>query len=104
MSQSDTHLRSALVLFPEHFLGVFEKNRERFAPLLAEARQELQELPVPAHVYENYRHAALDHPQPSFMLLPMLYLVMADHTGGITRKHREYLPFYMLAMELVAVL
>ena len=101
---TDTRLSGEVIRFPEQFLGIFERNRDQFAPLLRAAREDLRGLEVPAVVRANYDYAVLEHAQPSFMLLPMMYLAMAEHAGGITERHRRYLPLYMLAMELVAVL
>lgn len=92
------------VLFPGKFQGIFSRVRSRYAPLLEEARATLRALPVPSAVREFYTYGVLEHAQPSFMLLPLMYLIMAEHAGGITPRHRRYLPWYMLAMELVAVL
>ena len=92
------------VRFPERFRGIFERHQERFTLLIAEARDELRILDVPPIIRAQYEYAVLEHAQPSFMLLPMLYLAMADHVGGATERHRRYLPSYLLAMELVAVL
>lgn len=90
--------------FPERFQGLFARTQSRFGPLLHQAREVLRALPVPEAVRPYYSYGVLEHAQPSFMLLPMLYLAMADDQGGITARHRDYLPWYMLAMETVAVL
>jgi geranylgeranyl pyrophosphate synthase len=69
-----------------------------------DARAELAGLDVPAFIRSNFEYAVLEHPQPSYMLLPMVFLATADHLGGVTDRHRRYLPTYMLTMELAAML
>src|SRR5688500_8876160 len=103
---NENELRSSLsdIQFPDKFQGIFARLRPRYAPLVQEARETLRRLEVPAEVRPYYEYGVLEHAQPSFMLLPMMYLALADHAGGITPRHRRYLPWYMLAMELVAAL
>lgn len=95
--------RAAAVRFPERFRGIFESRSRSFASLLEEARELLQAQPVPEVVRFHYDYVMLA-PQPSFMLLPLMYLELAAKTGAIGERHRNYLPWVMLAMELSAVL
>jgi hypothetical protein len=87
---------------PNQFKGLFEHLSRSYAPLIEEARRELRALPVPEVVRQNYQFV-IDRPQPSFILLPLMYLSLADQLGGITERHRRYLPWQMLAKELIAV-
>jgi hypothetical protein len=43
-------------------------------------------------------------PQPSYLLLPLMFLATAEQHGGITERHRAYLPWYMLMMEVCAII
>src|SRR6185436_15493470 len=45
----------------------------------------------------------LERPQPSFMLLPLKFLAVAESAGGIHQCHIDFLPIMMVAMEAVAV-
>lgn len=92
------------VRFPNKFSGVFRRTRPRFEPLLATARNELRALPMPPAIRPYYDYGVLAHEQPSFMLLPLMFLSIAERHGGITRRHEEYLPWHLLAMEVAAVL
>ncbi|HEX6902268.1 MAG TPA: polyprenyl synthetase family protein [Thermoanaerobaculia bacterium] len=87
---------------PNQFKGLFEHLSRSYAPLIEEARRELRALPVPDAIRQNYEFI-IDRPQPAFILLPLMYLSLADHLGGITARHRRYLPWQMLAMEIMAV-
>ena len=87
---------------PNQFKGLFEHLSRSYAPLIEEARRELRALPVPDVVRQNYEFI-IDRPQPAFILLPLTYLSLADHLGGITARHRQYLPWQMLAMEIMAI-
>lgn len=88
---------------PRHYQGVFRSATQRFLPLLEEAREGLRELPVPDIARAHYLELVVSRPQPAFVLFPLMYLHLADATGGVTERHRAYLPFQMLAMELIAL-
>jgi geranylgeranyl pyrophosphate synthase len=92
------------VRFPDRFQGIFERLRPRFAPLLVEARGTLSRLPVRPELHPYYSYGVLKHAQPSFMLLPLMFLTLADHVRGVGPRHRRHLPWLMLAMEACAIL
>jgi geranylgeranyl pyrophosphate synthase len=87
---------------PTLFLGVFSNAVHRFLPLLEEARERLRVVPVPEVVRDHYLFL-VERAQPTFVLFPLMYLHLADATGGVTARHREYLPWQMLAMELIGL-
>lgn len=89
---------------PEKFGGVFASTWAKYGPLMQEARATLRALPVPKSISPYFEYAVLDRPQPGYMLLPLKYLAIADWHGGISQKHLDYLPWYVLAMEVVALL
>jgi hypothetical protein len=93
----------AAVRFPERLRGIFERRRNAFAALLAEARKRLQAQPVPAPVRCHYDYVVLA-PQPAFMPLPLVYLELATQSGPLGARHKDYLPWLMLALELCGVL
>ena len=99
-----TEERVTTVRFPDSFQGIFERLRPRFAPLLVEARGTLSRLPVRPELYPYYSYGVLKHAQPSFMLLPLMFLALADHVRGVGPRHRRHLPWLMLAMEACAIL
>lgn len=99
-----TEERVTTVRFPDRFQGIFERLRPRFEPLIVEARGTLSELPVRPELYPYYSYGVLEHEQPSFMLLPLMYLALADHVRGVGPRHRQHLPWLMLAMEACAIL
>jgi geranylgeranyl pyrophosphate synthase len=94
----------AKLAFPERFQGVFLKSRARYEPLLVEARSTLRSMLVPSEIAPYYSYGVLEHEQPSFVLAPLMYLAMAESQGGITARHRRYLPAFLLMVELIAVL
>jgi hypothetical protein len=89
--------------YPKLFQGVFARRRESFIPLVEEARRVLHTLPVPAPLRPFYDTVIRDNPQPSFLLLPLLFLATAEASGGIQAKHRSFLPVFMLSMEACAI-
>lgn len=98
-----TETTAPQVDLPDQFRGFFDHASRKYAPLLEAARNELAALPVPDVVREHYNFCVLDRPQPAFMLLPLMHLSLAESLGGITQRHEDYLPWQMLAMELIAL-
>jgi hypothetical protein len=88
--------------YPQMFQGVFARKRELFVPLVEQARQELHSLDVPPALRPFYDTVVRDNAQPSFMLLPLMFLVMAEASGGIHAVHRRFLPVLLLTMETCA--
>jgi hypothetical protein len=58
---------------------------------------------VPATLRPFYDPVVRDNPQPSFMLLPLMFLKMAEDSGGIQAAHRRFLPVLMLTLETAAI-
>lgn len=90
--------------FPDQFRGVFARARPRLEPLIVEARDTLERLPIPSVVRPYYSYGVLEHAQPSFVLAPLMFLAMAESQGGITAKHKGYLPAFLLMVELIGIL
>jgi geranylgeranyl pyrophosphate synthase len=89
--------------YPAHFRGIFDQIRDRHAPLLSSALDTLRALPVPDELKPAMTYQVWTNPQPSFILLPLMFLATAEACGGITAKHVEYLSVVMLVAELLAV-
>jgi geranylgeranyl pyrophosphate synthase len=89
--------------YPQLFRGLFADVRVRYEPLLEEGRAELRGLPIPRQLSPFYDYVVRDNPQPAFVLMPLMFLAMADAAGGIGPRHRQFLPTLMLMMEAVAV-
>lgn len=90
--------------FPDQFRGVFARSRSHLEPLIVEARDTLERLPIPPVVRPYYSYGVLEHAQPSFVLAPLMFLAMAESQGGITKKHTGYLPAFLLMVELIGIL
>ena len=90
--------------YPRFFQGVFARQRDVYTPLVEEARKVLHELPVPGKLRPFYDTVVGDNPQPSFMLLPLMFLAMAEAAGGIQAAHRRFLPVMMLSLEACSIL
>ncbi len=88
--------------YPKMFQGIFARRQERFAPLIDEARHVLQGLEVPEALRPYYDTVVRDNAQPSFLLVPLIFLAFAEASGGIQAAHRRYLPAMMLCMEACA--
>lgn len=89
--------------YPQMFQGVFARRREVFVPLVEDARRSLHTLPVPEALRPFYDTVVRDNPQPSFMLLPLMFLATAEASGGIQAVHRRFLPVLLLTMEICAI-
>ena len=90
--------------FPSKFRGLFARSRHKYEPIIHRARHTLLSLPVPRHFEPYFRYGVLEHPQPSFVLAPLMFLAMAESQGGITARHERYLPAFLLMVELIGVL
>ncbi|MBA3469823.1 MAG: polyprenyl synthetase family protein [Herpetosiphonaceae bacterium] len=98
------HYGSIHTHYPTRFKGVFSQRKDRYEPFIATARQTLASAPIPAVLQPWYHSMVTANPQPSFILLPLIFLAVADESGGITSAHEEYLPVLMLAMEACALM
>lgn len=94
---------NAKIEFPEFYRGIYQETQPKYGPLIARAIQELREVDVPDCFRPFLGYMVWENPQPSFILLPFMYLATAEASGGITRRHEEYLPTIMLTAELCAV-
>ncbi len=94
----------ATLQYPEFFQGLFARKRGHFAPLIEDARIHLHALAVPAALRPFYDTVVRENPQPSFMLVPLMFLAVAEASGGVQAAHRDFLPYLMLSMEAIAVL
>jgi hypothetical protein len=92
------------LVFPDQFQGFFSRTQAQYAPLLVIAREEMVALNYPTLAERYYSYVVSDNPQPSFMLCPLMFLGLADASGGVTPAHRAFLPILMLVMEMVAVM
>jgi hypothetical protein len=100
---TQTRRLHAAIQPPTQYQGVFHRATHRYLPLLEEARAALCELRVPDVIRDHYLTFVAGRPQPTFVLFPVMYLHLADATGGVTPRHRAYLPFQMLTMELLGL-
>lgn len=94
---------STQIEFPEFYQGIYQRTQPAYGPLIAEAIERLRATPVPRHFRPFLGYMVWENPQPSFILLPFMYLATAEASGGITQRHKDYLPTIMLTAELCAV-
>ncbi len=94
---------SAEIDFPKLYRGIYHRTQPRYGPLIADAVERLRKASVPRDLRPFLGYMVWENPQPSFILLPFMYLATADASGGITRRHEEFLPAIMLTAELCAV-
>lgn len=90
--------------FPQQFQGFFHRTKNLYLPPLLQARATLNDIHIPETFEPFYAYAVKENPQPSFMLLPLMYLGIADAYTGINERHHQYLPYIMLMMELCAIM
>lgn len=89
--------------YPRMFRGVFERTRHTYGPLLEDARAAVDALAVPRGLRPYLDYVVRENPQPSFMLLPLMFLLTAEASGGVREVHRRTMPVLLLAMEAIAV-
>jgi hypothetical protein len=82
---------------------MFQRVESTYRPLLADARRKVIEVPVPQELQPFFAHVTSENPQPSFMLIPLMFLAAAEATGGISQRHIDALPMLLLSMEVTAV-
>ena len=89
--------------FPESYRGLFARTQDRYAPLIREALQRLEDMDVPTDLRPFLAYQMWENPQPSFVLFPFMFLATAEVSGGIRRSHEEYLSMILLFCALCAV-
>jgi hypothetical protein len=89
--------------YPAHFLGIYERIRTQHAHLLEAAAATIRAMPISDDLRSALAYQTWDNPQPSFILLPLMFIATAEASGGITQRHVDYLPSLMLLSELLAV-
>jgi uncharacterized protein (TIGR00730 family) len=92
-----------LIQFPSHFQGMFQRVQSTYSPLLTDALRQIHEAPVPQALRPFLDHITVESSQPSFMLLPVIFLAAAEASGGITQRHIDALPTLLLSMEAIAI-
>ena len=91
------------IQFPNHFRGMFHRVESAYRPLIEEGLRAIYNLPVPAELRSFFDHITVESTQPSFMLVPLMFLAAAEASGGITKRHIDALPTMLLTMEVTAV-
>ncbi len=91
------------IQFPNQFRGMFQRVQSTYRPLLEEALRKVHGLPIPSELRPFFDHITVESSQPSFMLMPLMFLAAAEASGGITRRHIDALPSLLLSMEATAI-
>lgn len=91
----------SIIKWPEQFIDPIVLSR-KYAPYIESAQRTLQnQFPTTRLLHYEW----FERQQPSFMLLPILYLYVADYLpAGITLEHEAFLKSIMLTMEVCAVM
>jgi uncharacterized protein (TIGR00730 family) len=89
--------------FPKQFRGMFQRVESTYRPLLMEALRKVHQIPIPEELRPFFDHITVESNQPSFMLVPLMFLAAAEASGGITQRHVDALPTMLLCMEVTAV-
>lgn len=89
--------------FPDQFRGMFQRVEPTYRPLLEDAIRKVREAPIPEELRPFFDHVTVESSQPSYMLIPLMFLAAAEASGGITQRHIEALPVLLLSMEASAV-
>lgn len=80
----------------------YARAQEAWGPLLVAAIEEIRRGPLSEGLRPHLAYQTWENHQPSFMILPFMFLGSADAAGGIGPQHREYLPIIMLTAEMLA--
>jgi hypothetical protein len=96
-------LASGSIRWPDQFRGLFERVTATHGHLVEHALRELQIADVPAKLRPFFDHVSVESVQPSFMLVPLIFLAAAEASGGVTEAHVHALPILLLGMEAVAI-
>lgn len=96
-----TSEHAAAIEFPRLFR--YARAQATWGPLLVGAIEELRTGPVSEGLRPHLAYQTWENRQPSFMILPFMFLGTADAAGGIGPLHLEYLPGIMLTAEMLAV-
>ncbi|HEX5747118.1 MAG TPA: TIGR00730 family Rossman fold protein [Archangium sp.] len=91
------------IQFPNQFRGMFQRVESTYRPLLVDALKKVHEAPIPTELRPFFDHVTVESPQPSFMLIPLMFLAAAEASGGITPRHIDALPAMLLSMEVTAI-
>lgn len=89
--------------FPKQFRGLFQRVESTYRPLLEDAMRKVREAPIPEELRPFFDHVTVESNQPSYMLIPLMFLAAAEASGGITQRHIDALPALLLSMEASAV-
>jgi hypothetical protein len=89
--------------FPSQFRGMFQRVESTYRPLLSDALRKVHEAPIPSELRPFFDHVTVESPQPSFMLVPLMFLAAAEASGGISQRHIDALPSMLLSMEVTAI-
>jgi uncharacterized protein (TIGR00730 family) len=98
-----TDFASRSIRWPDQFRGLFERVTATHGHLLEEALCELQAAHIPAKLRPFFDHVSVESQQPSFMLVPLIFLAAAEASGGVRQAHVDALPILLLGMEAVAI-
>ncbi|MCY1075021.1 TIGR00730 family Rossman fold protein [Archangium lansingense] len=91
------------IQFPSQFRGMFQRVESTYRPLLEDALKKVHQVPIPVELRPFFDHVTVESPQPSFMLIPLMFLAAAEASGGITPRHIDALPSMLLSMEVTAI-
>jgi len=94
---------SPAIQFPNQFRGTFQRVQSTCRPLLEEALRKVHASPIPSELRPFFDHVTVESTQPSFMLIPLMFLAAAEASGGITQRHINALPSLLLSMEVTAI-
>lgn len=92
------------IQFPQFYRGVYARTQSKYGPLIREAIERMEAVENASSDLRPFlAYQTWQNPQPSFVLFPFMFLATAEASGGVTDRHRDYLPTIMLAAELCAV-
>jgi hypothetical protein len=74
-----------------------------YGPLIERARHRIR-AEVPSVGLANFlAYQVWDNPQPTYLILPFMFLASAEAAGGVTQRHADYVSTILLMCELMAV-
>jgi hypothetical protein len=91
-------------LAPIQWPRFFRYDRQAlYAPYIERARDHIRRGAIPDGLRPFLAYQTWENPQPTYLILPFMFLASAEAAGGITPAHAEYVPTLLLISELMAV-
>lgn len=91
------------IQFPKKFKGLYTDTEKKYRPLIEEAIERSKQFPIDDELRPLYSYLVWENPLPTFILSTVMFLEVAEETGGIKKGHLDYLPLLIIILELMGI-